>query len=70
MELTIGDITSMVNFIDIAIKRGAIEGNEISQVARLREKLVVFANAVATQHQQAAEAENNRPEFPLEETDD
>ena len=38
-ELTINDLQITVNFIDIALRRGAVSGDEMLTVAVLREKL-------------------------------
>jgi len=55
MNLTLNDITGMVNFIDVSVKRGIIQGSEITQVAQLRERLVAFAEAAtAAQSPEAA----------------
>lgn len=41
-NVTLNDISLMVSIIDVACKRGAIEGNEMSVVGTLRDKLDSF----------------------------
>lgn len=52
MELNINDIAAAVQIIDVVTARGAIRGEELSQVGTLRDKFAAFVRAA--QEQQAA----------------
>lgn len=52
MELNINDIAAAVQIIDVVTARGAIRGEELSQVGALRDKFAAFVRAA--QEQQAA----------------
>ena len=52
MELNINDIAAAVQIIDVVTARGAIRGEELSQVGGLRDKFAAFVRAA--QEQQAA----------------
>jgi len=53
MELTVNDIAAAVQVIDVATARGAIRGDELSQVGTLRDRFAAFVRAA--QEQAAAE---------------
>ncbi len=53
MELTVNDIAAAVQVIDVATARGAIRGDELSQVGALRDRFAAFVRAA--QEQLAAE---------------
>ncbi len=53
MELTVNDIAAAVQVIDVATARGAIRGEELSQVGALRDRFAAFVRAA--QEQAAAE---------------
>jgi hypothetical protein len=53
MELTVNDIGAAVQVIDVATARGAIRGEELSQVGALRDRFAAFVRAA--QEQAAAE---------------
>lgn len=55
--ITINDLASAVRIIDAVTARGAIRGEEMSQVGALRDKLVAFINAA-----QAAQAPESADE--------
>lgn len=40
--LTVQDIANAVSIIDVCVKRGAVEGNELSAVGSVRDKLVKY----------------------------
>lgn len=42
--LTPQDVLNAVKIIDICVKRGAIEGNELTAVGTVRDKLETYAN--------------------------
>jgi hypothetical protein len=48
--ITINDLAATVRLIDAVTSRGAIRGEEMSQVGALRDKLVAFINAARTQN--------------------
>jgi hypothetical protein len=52
MELNINDVAAAVQIIDVVTARGAIRGEELSQVGGLRDKFAAFVRAA--QEQQAA----------------
>lgn len=54
MQLTINDIASAVQLIDVVTSRGAFRGDELSQVGALRDKYAAFVKAA----QEAEEAAN------------
>jgi hypothetical protein len=57
MELTINDIGAALQVIDVATARGAIRGEELSQVGALRDRLAAFLRAAQEQaEKEAAEA--------------
>jgi len=48
-QITIADLDTIKNVIDLACTRGAFRGAEISQVGAVFDKLTVFLNAVIEQ---------------------
>ena len=52
-NVTLQDMVTMVNIIDVCSERGAFKGNELSVVGQLREKLAAFVK----ENQPAAEGE-------------
>ena len=56
-QITIADLDTIKNIIDLACTRGAFRGGEISQVGAVYDKLTVFLEAVIAQAQ-AQEASN------------
>ena len=44
-SITINDVASMVELIDVVARRGAFEGSELVQVGQLRNKLAEFVKA-------------------------
>jgi len=58
-QITIADLDTIKNIIDLACTRGAFRGGEISQVGAVYDKLTVFLEAVIAQAkaQEAANAE-------------
>mgnify|MGYP003650272324 CR=1 FL=1 len=45
VQLSLGDVQSFVQIIDICSKRGAFEGSELEGVGTLRSKVVKFLEA-------------------------
>ena len=56
-QITIADLDTIKNIIDLACTRGAFRGGEISQVGAVYDKLNTFLEAVIAQAQ-AQEANN------------
>ena len=46
-QLTLGDIATMVQIIDLCSKRGGFEGQELEAVGGLRSRIVAFLNEAA-----------------------
>ena len=46
-NLALNDLAAAIRIIDVCSKRGAFEGNELTQVGTLRERLVAFLEANA-----------------------
>ena len=59
-QITIADLDTIKNIIDLACTRGAFRGAELSQVGTVYDKLSVFLQAVIEQAkvQEAANAED------------
>lgn len=56
-QITIADLDSVKNIIDLASSRGAFRGEELSQVGLVYDKLTAFLNTVIEQAK-AQEASN------------
>jgi len=52
VQLSLQDIATMVQIIDICTKRGGFEGPELEAVGGLRNRIVTFVNANAEQQGQ------------------
>ena len=61
-QLTLGDIQTMVQIIDICSKRGGFEGQELEAVGGLRSRVVKFLEAT-----KPAEGEEPTGDLPTEE---
>jgi hypothetical protein len=48
-QITIADLDTIKNIIDLACTRGAFRGAEVSQVGAVFDKLTAFLNAVIEQ---------------------
>jgi hypothetical protein len=59
--ITVTDLDTLRNLIDLACTRGAFRANEVRQVGELHEKLTSFLEAVVAQAQ-AQEAETSQGE--------
>lgn len=55
-QITIADLDTIKNIIDLACTRGAFRGAEISQVGAVYDKLSAFLQAVIAQAQEAEAA--------------
>ena len=58
-QITVADLDTIKNIIDLACTRGAFRGGELSQVGAVFDKLTVFLDAVIAQAQANQEAEAN-----------
>lgn len=56
-NLTIQDIVNAVSIIDMCVKRGAIEGSELTAVGAVRDKFVAFVNANTKKNEDTKEGE-------------
>lgn len=61
-QLSLQDIATMVQIIDVCSKRGGFEGPELEAVGSLRNRVVKFLNAAAPKDGDAPEGE-----LPVEE---
>jgi uncharacterized protein YggE len=50
-QITVADLDTIKNIIDLACTRGAFRGAEVSQVGAVFDKLTVFLEAVVAQAQ-------------------
>lgn len=48
-QITVADLDTIKNIIDLACTRGAFRGGEVSQVGAVFDKLTVFLDAVVAQ---------------------
>jgi hypothetical protein len=49
ITLTIGDVATVVQVIDVVTRRGGFQGNELASVGMLRNKLEAYVNQNAPQ---------------------
>jgi len=49
--LTIGDVATVVQLIDVVTRRGGFQGNELASIGMLRNKLEAYVNQEAPQEQ-------------------
>lgn len=56
-QLTLGDISTMVQIIDLCSKRGGFEGPELEAVGGLRSRVVKFLEANAPKDAEAPEGD-------------
>ena len=64
VQLSLGDVQSFVQIIDICSKRGAFEGSELEGVGTLRSKVVKFLEAnVPAESTEASMAEKKLPKW-------
>jgi len=64
-QLSLQDIATMVQIIDVCSKRGGFEGPELEAVGSLRNRVVKFLNAAAPK-----DGEKPEGELPVEEEED
>lgn len=63
VQISLQDIATLVQMIDVTSRRGAFEGNEMAGVGILRNKLEVFLRQNAPQGEQP-QGEMPNPEVP------
>lgn len=68
-ELTVNDLVSITQLIDLSCRRGAFQANEMKTVGELYDKLVAFTEGVVAA-QQNVEAEQTLPEAAVAQGDD
>lgn len=56
-QITIADLDTLKNIVDLASSRGAFRGAELTQVGVIYDKLTAFLNGVIAQAQAQQEAE-------------
>jgi hypothetical protein len=61
-QITIADIDTIKNIIDLACTRGAFRGAEVSQVGAVYDKLSAFLQAVIAQAKEQQEAQADQPQ--------
>ena len=64
-QLSLQDIATMVQIIDVCSKRGGFEGQELEAVGSLRNRVVTFLNAAAPKDGEAPEGD-----LPTEEVEE
>jgi hypothetical protein len=65
-QLSLQDIATMVQIIDVCSKRGGFEGPELEAVGGLRNRVVEFLNSVAPKDGDAPEGDLPAEEDPAE----
>jgi hypothetical protein len=61
-QITISDLDTIKNIIDLACTRGAFRGAEISQVGAVYDKLSAFLESVIAQAKEAEAAKADQPQ--------
>jgi hypothetical protein len=61
-QLTIQDVANAVAIIDICVKRGAIEGGELTAVGAVRDKLAQFVKANTPKTEEVADTKETASE--------
>jgi hypothetical protein len=56
-QITIADLDTLKNIVDLASSRGAFRGAELTQVGAIYDKLTAFLNGVIAQAQAQQEAQ-------------
>ena len=68
-QLSLQDIATMVQIIDVCSKRGGFEGPELEAVGGLRNRVVEFLNSVAPKDGDAPEGDLPAEEDPADSAD-
>lgn len=66
VQLSLNDIATFVQIVDIASRRGAFEGRELQGVGTLRNKVEVFLNQQAQAQGQQAEGQMAPADVPMD----
>ena len=66
VNITLADISTMVQVIDAVSRRGGFEGQELAGVGMLRNKLVAYVNQNAPQQPEGAGDAEVPVEMPME----
>jgi len=66
VNITLADISTMVQVIDAVSRRGGFEGQELAGVGMLRNKLVAYVNQNAPQQPEGAGDAAVPVEMPME----
>jgi hypothetical protein len=61
-QLTIQDVANAVAIIDICVKRGAIEGGELTAVGTVRDKLAQFVKTNSPKTEEVADTKETASE--------
>jgi hypothetical protein len=61
-QLTIQDIVNALAIIDICVKRGAIEGGELTAVGTVRDKLAQFVKVNSPKTEEATDTKETASE--------
>lgn len=61
-SISLNDLGLLLNIVDLASKRGAFQGAELSQVGAIFDKLNAFLTFVAAQQAEAAEGDEEATE--------
>jgi hypothetical protein len=65
-QITIADLDTLKNIVDLASSRGAFRGAELTQVGVIYDKLTAFLNGVIAQAQAQQEADAQAAEGSAE----
>jgi len=66
VTLTLGDVSTMIQVVDMVSRRGGFEGQELAGVGMLRNKLVAFVNQNAPQQPEGVGDTPVNVEMPIE----
>ena len=66
-NLTINDLKTIINVVDLATQRGAFRANELKTVGTVYEKVQAFLAQVEGQMKAQAEAQAQKPADPAQE---
>ena len=69
VSLNVQDIVNVVKIIDVVSGRGAVKGDEMSSVGRVRDRLVAFVNANTPQPPAEGESSETVDTAETEEVD-
>ena len=68
-QITIADLDTLKNVVDLASSRGAFRGAELTQVGAIYDKLTAFLNGVIAQAQAQQEVDAQDSADTVESTD-